>query len=96
MPTVLVTPHLMGAPSEPSATRRGPVVGSVLFWGVVAGPESTLRRAINAGFIPEDLLATNQVGVVRFVLVGPAVMLLMIFRPQGIFGNREEMLLDAR
>ncbi len=73
-----------------------PVVGSVLFWGVVAGLESTLRRAINAGFIPEDILASNQVGVVRFVLVGLALMLLMIFRPQGIFGNREEMLLDAR
>jgi neutral amino acid transport system permease protein len=74
----------------------GPIVGSLLFWGVVAGLESFLRRAILAGYIPEGVLATNQVGVVRFVLVGLALMLLMIFRPQGIFGDRNEMLLDGR
>jgi ABC-type branched-subunit amino acid transport system permease subunit len=74
----------------------GPIVGSLLFWGVVAALESFLRRAILTGYIPESILATNQVGVIRFVLVGLALMLLMIFRPQGIFGDREEMLLDAR
>jgi neutral amino acid transport system permease protein len=74
----------------------GPVVGSLLFWFVVAALESFLRRAIAADIIPSTLLASQQVGVVRFALVGLALMLLMIFRPQGIFGNREEMLLDAR
>jgi neutral amino acid transport system permease protein len=74
----------------------GPVVGSMLFWFVVAALESFLRRAIAADIIPSTLLASQQVGVVRFALVGLALMLLMIYRPQGIFGNREEMLLDAR
>jgi branched-chain amino acid transport system permease protein len=30
------------------------------------------------------------------MLVGMALMLLMIFRPQGIFGDRREIALDAR
>jgi branched-chain amino acid transport system permease protein len=30
------------------------------------------------------------------MLVGMALMLLMIFRPQGIFGDRKEIALDAR
>jgi neutral amino acid transport system permease protein len=74
----------------------GPIVGSLVFWAVVAGLESFLRRAIAADLIPSGILAAEQVGIVRFTLVGLALMLLMIFRPQGFFGNREEMLLDAR
>ena len=30
------------------------------------------------------------------MLVGLALMLLMVFRPQGIFGDRREMALDDR
>jgi neutral amino acid transport system permease protein len=30
------------------------------------------------------------------MLVGLLLMLLMIFRPQGIFGDRRELALDAR
>jgi neutral amino acid transport system permease protein len=33
---------------------------------------------------------------VRFVLVGIMLMGLMIWRPQGIFGKREEVLIGAR
>ena len=32
----------------------------------------------------------------RFVLIGVGLMLLMIFRPQGIIGDRREVMLDAR
>ena len=39
---------------------------------------------------------TNQVGAVRFMLVGLALLLLLVFRPQGIFGDRKEIALDAR
>jgi neutral amino acid transport system permease protein len=33
---------------------------------------------------------------VRFMLVGVALMALMIFRPQGILGDRKEVALDVR
>ena len=37
----------------------------------------------------------NYLPILIFILVGLGLILLMIFRPQGIFGNREEMQLDA-
>jgi branched-chain amino acid transport system permease protein len=39
---------------------------------------------------------SNQVGIVRVILVGVLLMALMIFRPQGIFGDKKELALDAR
>ncbi len=39
---------------------------------------------------------STQVGQITFALVGLLLMLLMMFRPQGLFGNRKEMALDGR
>jgi branched-chain amino acid transport system permease protein len=33
----------------------------------------------------------TQVGQIRFMLVGLLLMLLVIYRPQGILGNKKEM-----
>ena len=38
----------------------------------------------------------DQIGSVRFMLVGLALMLLMIFRPQGVLGNKKELAFDVR
>jgi branched-chain amino acid transport system permease protein len=35
-------------------------------------------------------------GQFRYILVGLGLILLMTFRPQGLFGNRKEMALDGR
>jgi branched-chain amino acid transport system permease protein len=74
----------------------GPVVGAVLFWFLISITEGVLRQAVGAGYIPEWLLAANEVAAVRWILVGGALMLLMAFRPQGLFGSREETYVDAR
>lgn len=74
----------------------GPVVGSAIFWVVLSLTDGLLRGAIGAGWIPTGLMSTTQVGQVRFMLVGAALMALMIFRPQGIFGDRRELAIDAR
>ncbi len=79
-----------------TARVGGPVVGAVLFIGLFVLLENTLVQAINAGFIPETLMNSNQVGIVRGMLVGLGLMLLMIFRPQGLFGDRKELAIDAR
>jgi branched-chain amino acid transport system permease protein len=71
-------------------------VGAVIFWVVLSLTDNILNQAIDAGYISESLLNTSQVGQVRFMLVGLALMLLMIFRPQGIFGDRRELALDGR
>ena len=73
-----------------------PIAGSIIFWFLLVFIEQMLRQAVDAGYIPEWLIGVNQVGQIRFMLVGLGLMLLMIFRPQGIFGDRKELALDAR
>jgi neutral amino acid transport system permease protein len=70
----------------------GPIVGSILFWFLLAATDAFLRQGTAAGFIPLD---TGGIGAVRFTLVGLGLMLLMAFRPQGIFGDKREMQLDV-
>ncbi len=72
----------------------GPVVGAVIFWFGIEAADGLLREAVRAGSI--TFLETNDVAALRFSFVGLALMLLMIFRPQGIFGSKEEMLVGRR
>ncbi|HSK96999.1 MAG TPA: branched-chain amino acid ABC transporter permease [Euzebyales bacterium] len=77
-----------------AGTVIGPIIGSMIFWALLAATNSGLRQAVRAGYIPEWLMDGVQVGQVRFMLVGLGLMLLMIFRPQGIFGDRRELALE--
>jgi branched-chain amino acid transport system permease protein len=74
----------------------GPVLGTVIFWAVIQGTDIFLRSAIDVGVPVLSLMTGTQAAVVRFMLVGLGLMLLMIFRPQGILGDRKELALDAR
>jgi|UniRef100_UPI00404A2EE5 neutral amino acid transport system permease protein len=73
-----------------------PIIGAMIFWFLIVFIEQVLRQAVTAGYIPEWLIGVNQVGQIRFMLMGLGLMLLMIFRPQGIFGDKKELALDAR
>jgi branched-chain amino acid transport system permease protein len=73
-----------------------PVVGASIFWVLLVFVGNTLSEAVAAGYIPSSIMTVNQVGAVRFMLVGLGLMLLLIFRPQGIFGDKREIALDAR
>jgi branched-chain amino acid transport system permease protein len=79
-----------------TARILGPVIGAAMFWGLLAFIDRALRNAISVGYIPASWMDTVQVGQVRFMLVGLGLMLLMIYRPQGVFGDRRELALDAR
>ena len=79
-----------------AARVLGPVIGSALFWLVLSLTDNVLNQAIDAGYISSSIINSNQVGQIRFIMVGVALMLLMIFRPQGIFGDRKELALDGR
>ncbi|MGH3948223.1 MAG: branched-chain amino acid ABC transporter permease [Pseudonocardiaceae bacterium] len=74
----------------------GPVIGSLLFWFIVVAFDSALRQAIGAGYISPDIISGADAGAVRFALVGLGLLLLMVYRPQGMIGRKEEMVLDAR
>ena len=79
-----------------TARVLGPVIGAMIFWMLLAFTDSVLRQGVANGHIPSWLMQGTQVGQVRFMLVGLGLMLLMIFRPQGIFGDKRELALDAR
>jgi branched-chain amino acid transport system permease protein len=74
----------------------GPVIGSMIFWAIITFTDNFLRQAIDAGYISGSLLDPNQVGQVRLMLVGLGLILLLVFRPQGILGDRRELMLEAR
>lgn len=79
-----------------AARLLGPVLGAVILWVLLGLTDILLREAVAAGYIPTAIMDGVQVGQVRFILVGAALMLLMAFRPQGILGDRRELALDAR
>jgi branched-chain amino acid transport system permease protein len=64
------------------ANYWGVAIGSIIMWTILEG-----SRFVK---LP---LSTEHVAAARFILVGLVLILLMAFRPQGIFGKREEMVL---
>ena len=60
------------------------VVGSVVIAVIVSGTR----------FLDFPLDA-DQVAALRFVVIGLLIMAIMAFRPQGLFGKKEELHLDA-
>lgn len=76
------------------ASPWGPVIGSMVFWALATLMESILLEAANAKVI--NFLDATQIGQIRYILVGLGLVLIMVLRPQGMFGNKKEMALDAR
>ena len=81
---------------EPLVTFIGYAIlvlgGLANYWGVAIG--SIIMWTILEGTRFLDLpISADQNASLRFVFVGLALILLMAFRPQGMFGKREEMVL---
>jgi len=72
-----------------AATILGPLVGSMIFWVLISFFSGFLARAVEAGWLP--FMTQVQAGQLRFILVGVAIMLIVVFMPQGIFGNKKEL-----
>ena len=64
------------------ASYWGVAVGSILLWTVLEG-----TRFIDLPFSDERIAA------LRYAIVGLVLILLMAFRPQGMFGKKQEMVL---
>ncbi|MGQ0847409.1 MAG: branched-chain amino acid ABC transporter permease [Sporichthyaceae bacterium] len=79
-----------------AARVLGPVLGAMILWGLLQFTDIALRQASAAGYISTSIMETTQIGQVRFMLVGLGLILLVVFRPQGIFGDRKEVALDVR
>ena len=72
-----------------AATILGPIVGSMIFWVLLSAVSGFVARAQAVGWFPG--MSSVQAGQTRFIIVGVVLMLLVIFRPQGIFGNKKEL-----
>jgi branched-chain amino acid transport system permease protein len=69
-----------------AATIFGPVLGSVIFYTA----RIFIKSAANA-YVPDSIMNSQQTEQFSFIVVGVALMLLVIFRPQGILGNKREL-----
>ena len=78
-----------------AATIRGPIAGAVVFWFFVLFIEGALKQMVQRDWIPDAVLDSNNVSSVRFVMLGVTLATLMIWRPQGMFGSKQEAILDA-
>jgi neutral amino acid transport system permease protein len=81
-----------------AARVLGPVVGSMILWFLLSFLGSFFDQATRGvdPMIPTSIMDSNQASLIRFIFLGLGLMLLMIFRPQGIFGDRRELAIDAR
>ena len=79
-----------------AAKVLGPIAGAAILYAILSFSDVALRQLVDNGHVPEWLMTGTQVGQVRFMLIGLGLILLAAFRPQGIFGNKEEMALDDR
>ena len=69
-----------------AATIFGPVLGAVLFFVV-----RIFVQGVTAMVVPSNVMSTQQTEQFSYIVIGIALMLLVIFRPQGILGNKKEL-----
>ncbi len=65
------------------ASYTGVAIGGIILWTILEG-----TRYLDIG------LSSEQIAALRFMIVGLMLILLVAFRPQGILGKREEMVLS--
>ena len=85
-----------------AAKVSGSIVGPMVFWAILAFADGFLNELFKAWGGHVDVFGVtiisnaSQIGQVQLMLVGAMLVALMIFRPQGLFGNRKEMALEGR
>lgn len=79
-----------------AGTILGPVLGALAFQFVFFTFDAIMASAqANVDWVG-NILTPAEAGQLKLVLVGVGLILLMVFRPQGIMGDRNEVLIDGR
>ena len=73
-----------------AATIFGPVLGAVIFYG----GRVLIRETANA-YVPSSIMSDTQTETFSLIVVGVVLMLLVIFRPQGILGDKRELKINV-
>ena len=71
-----------------AATILGPIAGGMIFLALISVTQGLMGAMVELGWLP--FLTPPDVAQIRFILIGLSLMLLVIFRPQGMFGNKRE------
>ncbi|MEY4390972.1 MAG: hypothetical protein RLZZ400_715 [Actinomycetota bacterium] len=71
-----------------AATILGPIAGGMIFLALISITQGLMGAMVDLGWLP--FLTPPDVAQIRFILIGLSLMLLVIFRPQGMFGNKRE------
>ena len=83
------------------AKVSGSIVGPMIFWGILQFVDVFLNELTKAWggtvsiFGIDIITESSHIGVYVQVVIGLMLVLLMVFRPQGLFGNRKEMAIDG-
>ena len=75
---------------------KGPIIGTIIFFFVIQFIDNVLSQATRLDKIPEWIVDSSNYGQVKFILAGVVLAALIVFRPQGIFGDRREQVFDVR
>ena len=68
-----------------TASNKGTIVGALILWTLFS-----TTKFINP-YLP---FTAHQMGAFRMILIGLLLMLLMMYKPEGIFGKKEELALS--
>ena len=69
-----------------SGNNAGVLLGAMIYWGY-----DSITRFI---FSNSEIIGASQLGAFRVMIIGLVLMVLMIWRPQGILGNKDELSLE--
>lgn len=69
------------------------ILGGLASYGGVAAGAIVMWTLLEATRFVDLPFSDTQIASLRFIIIGLVLILLMAFRPQGIFGKREEMVL---
>ncbi|MEQ1700232.1 MAG: branched-chain amino acid ABC transporter permease [Ilumatobacteraceae bacterium] len=77
---------------------KGPIIGAMMFWFLITISDNLLADWTDgSGFqLPTWVMDSSNFSFFRWILVGGGLALLVIFRPQGIFGDKKEQAFDVR
>ena len=76
-----------------AATILGPIAGGMIFIAVISVTQGIMGGLVELGWLP--FLSQPDIAQIRLLLIGLSLMLLVIFRPQGLFGNKKETQFNA-
>ncbi|MBO1750304.1 branched-chain amino acid ABC transporter permease [Actinotalea sp. BY-33] len=74
-----------------AATIFGPILGAMIFFVALSVVRTSMRE-----LLPSDIFGPAQIEPLSGILIGVFLMLLVIFRPQGIMGDKKELTFHVR